>query len=87
LTDLQQRKIQNLEVCVQRPTSAVNVTLLAFAAEQRLRPCAAAPLPIDISCPHGAQQQMCANTERWTTKIHNGTSPIYLMVRGIMKWL
>jgi len=43
--------------------SAVNVTLPAFAAERRAAaPCCGArrpPLSIDISCPHGAQQQTC----------------------------
>ena len=53
------------QVCIQLPTSALNVTLLAFAAERR----AAAPLLVgarrrrrcrSISTfysPHGAQQQ------------------------------
>jgi len=41
---------------VQLPTSAVDATLLAFAAQRR----AAAPPPplsIDVSCRQGAQQQ------------------------------
>jgi len=51
---------------VQTPTSAVDVTLLAFAAERRAAARAAAPLlvgarllplSIDIPRPHGAQQQ------------------------------
>jgi len=51
---------------VQPPTSSVNVTLLAFAAKRRAAARVAAPLlmgvrrlplSIDISCPHGAQQQ------------------------------
>jgi len=56
------------QVCIQLPTSALNVTLLAFAAERR----AAAPLLVgarrrrrcrSISTfysPHGAQQQATA---------------------------
>jgi len=63
-----------LQVCVQLPTSAVNVTLLAFAAERR----AAAPLllsagtpamqqSIDMSCPsQGAQQQTGSRGVRWS---------------------
>jgi len=54
------------QVGVQTPTSAVDVTLLAFAAERRAAARAAAPLlvgarllplSIDIPRPHGAQQQ------------------------------
>ena len=47
------------QVSVQHPTSAVNVTLLAFAAERRAAAaerCGRAA-SIDISCPPGAQQQ------------------------------
>jgi len=45
-------------VCVQLRTSAVNVTLLAFAAVALLLPRARRPaLSIDVSCRHGAQQQ------------------------------
>ena len=51
------------QVCVQLPTSAVDVTLLAFAAELRRR-CHCAPavqqsinIKTDISCSPGAQQQ------------------------------
>jgi len=49
--------IGNKQVCVQLPASAINVTLLAFAAERSAAARAAAPLSIDISHPHGAQQQ------------------------------
>jgi len=59
------------QICVQLPMSAVNVTLLAFAAERRAAaraavplllgarrlPRPAPPLSIDISRRHGAQQQ------------------------------
>jgi len=54
---------------VQPPTSAVDVTLLAFAAERRAaaplllgtrRP----PLSINISRPHGAQQQTRRTPQR-----------------------
>ena len=54
------------QVGVQTPTPAVDVTLLAFAAERRAAARAAAPLlvgarllplSIDIPRPHGAQQQ------------------------------
>jgi len=56
--------LQKKQVRVQLPTSAVNVTLLAFAAEHRaaallLLGARRSPLSIDISCPHGAQQQTC----------------------------
>jgi len=45
---------------LQLPTSAVNVTLPAFAAERRAAGCSAAAAgraATDISCPQGAQQQ------------------------------
>jgi len=54
---------QRRQVCSQPPTSALNVTLLAVAAEHF----AAEPLPaaerqrllsIDICCPRGARQQL-----------------------------
>jgi len=53
------------QVCVQPPTAAVSVTLLAFAADHRavVRRCCRAladrrpPRSIDISRPRGAQQQ------------------------------
>ena len=48
------------QVCIQPPTSADNVTLLAFAAERRAAapPCARRPpLPIEICCRPGSQQQ------------------------------
>jgi len=61
---LDRRGIIISHVCVQLPASAVNATLLAFAAERRaaahLLPSAGWPAvqqPIDISCPAGAQQQ------------------------------
>jgi len=45
-------------VCVQLPTSVVNVTLPAFAGERRAAVlCPAPTLSIDMSRPHGAQQQ------------------------------
>jgi len=44
------------QVCVRLPTSADNVTLLTFADERRVA-VRRAPLPIDISCPPGPQQQ------------------------------
>ena len=57
------------QVCVRVPTSAVNVTLLAFAAERhaaakRL----AAVAVVDICCRHGAQQQT-----RRTPWVQDGT--------------
>ena len=47
------------QVCVQLPTPADNVTLLAFAVERRAAVCraAAGPRSIDISCPPVPQQQ------------------------------
>jgi len=50
------------QVCVRLPTSAVNATLPAFAAERRaaaplLLGAGRPPLSIDKSCPYGAQQQ------------------------------
>jgi len=54
---------EHQQVCVQLHTSAVNVTLLAFAAERRAAARAAAPLllgarrlplSLNISHPHGA---------------------------------
>jgi len=52
---------RNKQVCVQPSAAAVNVTLLAFAADRRaaVRRAAVAllPLSIDISCPRRAQQQ------------------------------
>jgi len=52
------------QVCVRVPTSAVNVTLLAFAAAKRL----AAVAVVDICCRHGAQQQT-----RRTPWVQDGT--------------
>jgi len=47
------------QVCVQPPTPADNVTLLAFAVERRAAVCraAAGPRLIDISCPPANPQQ------------------------------
>jgi len=59
-----QAPARQLQVCVQLPTSAANVTLFAFSAERR----AVAPLLLDIWWPplstaisylQGAQQQTC----------------------------
>ena len=62
---------------VQLPTSAVNMTLLAFVAECNLLLCtmlwhrrgwlgdSQLPMSIDISCQHGAQQQTrCSGMQR-----------------------
>jgi len=69
-----QTKAPLIRVCVQLPASAVNVILLAFAAEQRaatlllLLGAGRLPLSIDISRPNGAQQQT-----RHTPQLHDGT--------------
>jgi len=47
------RRVETIQFCLQPPSSAVNATLLAFAAERRRL------LSIDISRPRGAQQQTC----------------------------
>ena len=77
----ERKLLQQVQVCVQLPTSAVKVTLLAFAVECHVvapcwgttgagRPAAAA---VDISHSHGAQQQTrCMlqsnnGTNRWQT--------------------
>ena len=60
-----ERRIMTRQVCVQPPTAAVSVTLLAFAADHRAVVCRCCraladrrpPRSIDISRPRGAQQQ------------------------------
>ena len=69
-------RLKEQRVCLQLPTSADNVTLVAFAAERRaaaqlllLLDARRPPLSIDISCQHGAQQQ----TRRTSRLRANGT--------------
>ena len=64
------------KVCVQLPTSADNVTLLALLLNAVLQCTRRPPLSIDISCPPGPQQQTrrtllqrsTDGTNRWTDR-------------------
>jgi len=53
------------EVCIQLPTLAVNVALLAFAAERRAAACAAAPLLL------GARRRSCQSISPAETALSN----------------
>jgi len=53
------------QICVQLPTSAVSVTLLAVVAERRAIAAVRRALSIDISRRHGAQQQTRRSRVRW----------------------
>ena len=67
--------------CVQLPTSADNVTLLAFAAERR--PCV--QQSIDITSPPGPQQQTRGGGVRWDgrTDRHTDAQPLHRPCRII----
>ena len=63
----------NLQVCIQLPTSSVNVALPAFAAAA-----SAVQQSIDISCPSGPQQQPRSTLLQRSNKTYKRTDTVPL---------